>query len=344
MWVTKLTVISESDTTTVSSYSAAAWDYLKGIIQHDIEVLNGLTFTPPKKSEWKFGEFCYYKQINAFVYHHSMHAAFASVHFSVVTHFTEYNLYKIHKFPRCATHAHHDELEPFFMDDDALELYLQEISDANRQANLKILFEKVKMPLPVRAHDLYANDWTKRLSTCLREGKIFKDLKVNATYSSKFSALVLEYNSFIVSEKVFLFHGAPDIILSKSCAIISSENESAESSAESSENDVIEVAHQRPPMHSKMEGVPEKLGEPIAALHFLLVAKFLRRIMKNKTEEEASASALLLDRINGGMVCKASMTLAASPQYMKLKITSPGGMQLNSGILCHNLQALTGKL
>ena len=79
------------------------------------------------------------------------------------------------------------------------------------------------------------------------------------------------------SANYFLFRGSPDIVIgNKHLANLgicgSTSNDS------SSEDELIENSHQRPPMQgaSTFE-LPEKVGEVFGSLHILLVSKILKK-------------------------------------------------------------------
>ena len=147
----------------------------------------------------------------------------------------------------------------------------------------------------------------------------------------------------LINPKIFLFHGAPDIIFRQTCAIVSSGSSGVDSGS-TSEDDVLKVAHQRNQMKSALDDeVPEKMGQAIAALHFLLVAKALRRIHKKSSKTALSASALLLDRMSGGIICKGTTTVSSDPEdpsTIAFTIKKPPGEILTWEALCRGLQLL----
>jgi len=56
--------------------------------------------------------------------------------------------------------------------------------------------------------------------------------------------------------------------------------------------------------------LPEKLGELIASLHFILVSKMLRKITKGKTIHRTfTVKGLLLDKVCGTMQCSLSIQM-----------------------------------
>ena len=124
------------------------------------------------------------------------------------------------------------------------------------------------------------NDWTKRLAKGIEEG--FP--KINVTFSA-FSSLqyvkILQMLHLPASspQECYLFRGAPDILLHKYCIVSGNQEEVC-----SSEDEALENSHQRNPLKGHSSFVDsEKLGELIAALHFLLVSKFLRKVIKGKS-------------------------------------------------------------
>ena len=71
--------------------------------------------------------------------------------------------------------------------------------------------------------------------------------------------------------------GAPDILTRNRVLVVTHGQDTEDSlDTSTSADEAIERAHQRPPMRSAGPGkLPEKLGELIAALHFLLVCKII---------------------------------------------------------------------
>ncbi len=67
----------------------------------------------------------------------------------------------------------------------------------------------------------------------------------------------------------------------------------------------VEVTHQRHPMKGKDGNLPEKLGELISALHFLLVCRVITKQYKGEVGVY-SVRGVLLDKIIGGIECELS--------------------------------------
>ena len=121
------------------------------------------------------------------------------------------------------------------------------------------------------------NDWTKRLAKGMEEG--FP--KINGALSSLqyLNILQMIHLPASIPQECYLFRGAPDILLHKHCIVSGGQEEVC-----SSDDEALENSHQRNPLIGYSGFVEsEKLGELIAALHFLLVSKFLRKVIKGKS-------------------------------------------------------------
>jgi len=96
----------------------------------------------------------------------------------------------------------------------------------------------------------------------------------------------------------FMFHGTPDILIRKSSHII---NPSTDYFSSSDDECVVENCLQRPSIKNDDSKLPEKLGELLAASHFLLVCKLIRRIIKGKDLRNVTIKGLLVDKIAGAI-------------------------------------------
>lgn len=170
--------------------------------------------------------------------------------------------------------------------------------------------------------------------------------------------------SKVACARMFLFHGAPDMILTAkkmSRVCVSDSNESndgcddeidsiiqvltvypLDNGSDSSEVDsVIEVADVKVPM-AKVLPLPEKVGQLVAELHFIALAKIIRNFIKNERFiETVVVKGILVDKSNGIIKCKlnvkASTSIAPCP-FMVHRIGSNGA--LNTQALCRCFQDL----
>jgi len=100
-----------------------------------------------------------------------------------------------------------------------------------------------------------------------------------------------------IDSKSSLFHGAPDIIMNKTkIVLIAHEWERPSDNSSSDEYGAIEQSFQRPPLKSKGTlQVPEKVGELLAALYFLLLCRILRGIIRHKEIKDVSVQGFLIN-------------------------------------------------
>ena len=91
---------------------------------------------------------------------------------------------------------------------------------------------------------------------------------------------LLQYLGLEVDSKLFLFRGAPDVVIRKNTSVTTGGREVLSDSQDSSEDELVENSFQRPPIHGFHHCVPpppspEKLGEVFEGLHILLVCRHL---------------------------------------------------------------------
>ena len=67
-------------------------------------------------------------------------------------------------------------------------------------------------------------------------------------------------------------------------------------------------------MTSAVKDIPEKMGQVIAAVHSLMIAKTLRRVTKgtNLNFDNATANGVLVDRLTGVIFCKGEINFSSA--------------------------------
>ena len=143
-----------------------------------------------------------------------------------------------------------------------------------------------------------------------------------------------------VPTDIFPFRGTPDFLFHKKNVAVmvdsSSEDEDVESEISSAESDVaVEFAHQRYPLKAKQ--LPNKCGELIAALHFILASKLLRKLKQGKNLSKTYyTTGALLDKIVGVVKITLSGKWSSSEQCAKFEIASVQSdcRTLNPSMLC----------
>ena len=327
------------------------WLRLKGAILAEIMSLNKVCFGGKDKDSreatscklWSAnGDF--FKWNNSeryiFLYLHPFQATFSSLFSSQWMKLGISIPYGSFNFEQCCIHNHHDVLQPYFMDNPALKAYYEKVleglkqcpdADDKRQqflesaidklSNLSSLKDLAESPYVIlgsnkdHSWDYTENTWTKRLAACL-QGNYFGP-KYQVKYTAEGRALQGRDVGVNVDLSVYPFKGTPDILIHKS-AIVMGQNKEMEDTTDtesSSADEAIEASLQRNPMKSSKHptyNMPEKMGELLGCLHFLLVSKMMRRITKNRKEDEpCRIRGLLLDKIAGGVQCELVGTMGS---------------------------------
>jgi len=113
---------------------------------------------------------------------------------------------------------------------------------------------------------------------------------------------------------------------------------------DSEEDASIEVCRASLTLHD-VTRLPEKLGQLIAELHFLLVAKFVRHFHNKRAAlPVVRAKGCLIDRLNGIVHCclSARMCSPENPELISPEFITMNGAVLRS-TLCHSIQILTSQ-
>ena len=153
------------------------------------------------------------------------------------------------------------------------------------------------------------------------------------------------FNISFVDQQCFIFRGLPDIIIRKKCLVVgtsASVNNIGDSSSD--EDSTLENNWQRTTLKgSDIDSPPAKLGEVVAGLHILLIAKMLWKIKKKKEFcRKFKVKGLLLDKGAVSVECSLSVDLSSSGARLKVKLIDYMGTY-NSKSLCYPIRAITGK-
>ena len=198
------------------------------------------------------------------------------------------------------------------------------------------------------------DDWTKRLSNsipyCL---KSIDRVKYSCRDGPRFDVLQHQYSSILITEQ-YLFHGAPDVIISShrhkllellvdvegdDDSVLRTQDTSPRSSS-SSEDDVIEANRGVMTVHRGMV-LPEKLGQLIAAMHTLAIAKVIRGAIRGKRCDDVTVRGMVLDKSVGGFFCSLNVGLSEPNNPTKLKIKCESFAEpLDAPKLCYLLHYL----
>ena len=169
------------------------------------------------------------------------------------------------------------------------------------------------------------NDWTLRLQRNL-------DAFLGAQYKSHYLATKGQAFGFwqsifssVTSSCHYLFYGAPDILITNQSgetiqlAQSSADNMDNSSDQEnldvSSEEEAIEIAKIPSAFYEDWQ-CPLKVGELLAQLHFLAVAKYTRKIVKGTYPTSVTTRVALLDKQLG--VVHVSITLDSSGFWVEI--------------------------
>ena len=305
------------------------------------------------------GYFVYIGQ-ETYVYQHSEHVSFSSIKLSHIEFLWSVTMEQIDEkllFAKCDKHKYHDSLMPYFMDNRHLKVHIdQKLSQGGLDSSRHDLLAEYKQKLE-QGDDLFyepcdltnnwnENDWTLRLFRCLKA--TFPDLNPRYTANRALEFPRLQYDMVPLNgiEKSFIFRGAPDILITKSSAVVCAHGRTH---GEDTDEEVsVEHCHQKPPIKGCSTGeLPEKMGELIASLHFLLVCKVLRRISRenisvSKAFESLAVYGLLLDKAIGCVHCKMAgkMALSDSKLFISVHIRNTIGECLTPNSLCYHFSSM----
>lgn len=258
---------------------------LLDVIKEDMKVLRGVGMG--KKTNWSPTGWFSEVAKHVYVYHHTQHATSSTTFLSQIQGCGVPLYEESLSIQKCRSHLHHNDLHSFFLSNTHLLAHFKnELSEGH---SVQTRIEKLEAVLNgadntgtpfvcppfMRPNNWDENTWTERLAKGLE--LTFPDLKVAFTAKQSFSTDILRVLSAdFIPKECFMFRGVPDILLHHR-AVISNTDMGADSDT-TSEDEVVENSHQRPPIKGITDiSLPEKLGELIASLHFILVSKILRK-------------------------------------------------------------------
>ena len=230
----------------------------------------------------------------------------------------------------CMKHTDHYTLLSFFLDNIGLELRYKKILETLGHSlpaekrrflenSLTILQSGSVADTPYdfntsrkNGWDYHENDWTKRLKFVLDD--LYPDLQILLTAEKKASSVNPTAVDVFEPIEVYPLRGAPDILFRNRALVTQPREDEEETTYEEEEettsaDEAVENTHQRTNLTSKGAAtnyLPEKMGELISALHFLLVSKVIRGKQKGKERDSYSVWGLLIDKITGTISCKLS--------------------------------------
>lgn len=299
------------------------------------------------------------KDMTVYVYQHTSHLPCSSLSFHHVNCFNVVSVNEeLMPYQECTVCPHHDELEPYLLDNRALVQYFEEALHQGRN-DVKENLETVKKVMsnhelskgtifvcpPRRCNNWDENHWTKRLAEGIQ--KKHPDVRVlySAEMGNDFEGVLSFLKCPTMNKRFFLFRGAPDILLKHSRAMFAGTVENPEpQDSFSSEDEIIENVHQRPPLKGYgNDDPPAKLGEVVAGLHMMLTSKILKNIVKGKdvTEKEFAVKGLLLDKMY--ILYQTSLEVkysAAGKGELKLILQDYSGHNLTTKGLCFQINTL----
>jgi hypothetical protein len=314
-----------------------------------------------KKDDWKangcFKKFQAGDNRCVYVYCHSQHAACSSVLLSDLERMRLAIDKSRARLLKCTKHHYHDDLQPFYLDNDRL-LEYYEVALSEGRNEVKPQAELLKNILagkqPVTGTDFECpkftsnnwseNDWTKRLVRGIEKTLPQVNVTFSATMGLTFSTDLLSRLRVDASEKYFLFRGAPDIIIHSGSAVIS--HSASDTTTEgATEDEAIENCHQRPPLSGwDNNDPPEKIGELFAALHILLVCKILRKVTQGmKIHRRFEVKGLLVDKMHGIMHCSLYVVMGDGASTLKLDMKDYMGSMLWPESLCYHIRAIANR-
>ena len=303
---------------------------------------------------------------NVYLYNHSNYVSCSKVMFSQIEASLQFSISDLElklldsecRSNTCE-HTNHYRLEPFFMDNPRLikfysmeenneaKAILDEVKEFVQSGQESGVESEFQCPLAV-VHTWGENDWTRRLYVGIK--KMFPTL--GATYGAglgvgQFRDVLQNLRVGSVDQQCFIFRGFPDIILHNNSVVCGSASAStsgddSDAGDTSGDNSVIENSWQRTPLRGAHDAAPpEKMGELIAGLYILLVAKILRKVLKKKsTNRRFEVKGVLLDKASAVMVCCLSVNFTRSGGMMNIELEDYMG-HLNASSLCYLIRVVS---
>ena len=260
----------------------------------------------------------------------------------------------------CGCKAHHYLLAPYFYDNRGLiqkyQMYFETSTNEVEKKEIERRISDVKKYnadpdhcVEYQCHtcpgssgfSFRENVWTERLYYGVKALLPHVECKFTAPHND-FDALQMLYTKQFGSTSNFIFRGAPDMILHHT-VVVTGVRVHDDDEEDSSFDGSIELTRDPLAIDRTTTHLPIKLGELIAQVYFLMVAKSLRRIKKGNPVGTVSCHGLLLDKQTGGIQVTATtscipVTEVATGIKIQVK-TYPSGL-LEPERLCYYLNCL----
>ena len=196
--------------------------------------------------------------------------------------------------------------------------------------------------------ETYANDYDVNVWTC----RLFHSLKLFHTdFSGEYTTEqtgVQNLNHILttypdVPIRAYIFRGAPDFTVWRSPVVFGT----SEEDSESTDGDIAQVEHayQMAPLGSgpNRSGLPEKVGQLVAAIHQNIVGRTLTSIMKGKAINPPFVGyGLFLHKVSGAVLIKLRMDQPTNMGGPSLLVSAKlqGSGQITKKSLCHSIDSL----
>ena len=340
LWQESSSCLSDKD---VLKLSEPFLDTFQREIQEDLNIFERAKFVT-KKNEMFTGIFkriVRNSDVDIWVYLHSVHVASSDCSFNNFLDIARFTIPDVSP-PKECDFENHNMLKPFFSDNLCLAAhYMKSKLCSQELEELKKILADPSTGIPYNYHtggkpDLMGvhfsqDDWSKRLCGAIRTvvPEYANDIHYTAQEGPRFAKLQ-HWNTSMLYGGIacYPFHGASDIIIRHSS--VTNDGECLDS------------------IEKQNQDYPPKLGELFSQLHILIVQKVLRLlIVKSKTEEfmkkkEEFSAGLYLNRLIGGIYCKATMPIVEVGQSgdsrMELFIEQSAHEMLTGSRLCYLLE------
>ena len=355
------------------NYPWPGWDTFRTLINVDVQNLNNAAIGAKTQAEknlfdaWAAdGEFVplslpYGMPETVFIYHHTFSAACSSVRFKQLREAGVKIIAQNIDVKKCRDHSRkeHDLLQPFFCDDYGLEiLYGERVNSGDQTEHYKLLLESIRNNHhKICGFFMDENDWTARFVDSMNS--LLQALGINDKYiisdttkdGLQFQSFQQKFSGFQRLSPAYIFHGSPDVTIECESSVASlCLPLPDDTDTQLSKYKVIEMAGKL--TARDYTGLPDKVGELVANLHWLLVANIINQITarSENTIRSITSKGLLIDKMQGcGILCMASGQLCdvdedvdstADASQFVIKVSQPYCGRMKPSILCH----LTKKL
>lgn len=258
--------------------------------------------------------FLYGMPETVFLYHHTFSTAYSSVHFKQLTEANVKIITQNIDVRKCRDHSTkvHDSLQPFFCDDYGLEILFEErVNDGTEHIDhYKLLLESVRNNhRKVCGIFMDENDWIAHFVDSMK--KLMLELGINDKYiisdttkeGLQFQSFQQKFSGFQHLSPAYIFHGSPDVTIecedsiSALCLPLPDDTDPQLSKCK-----IIEMGGKL--TAKDYTGLPDKVGELVANLHWILVANIINQITTGSQNLTSTAKGLLVDKMQGcGILC-----------------------------------------